>query len=252
MDTQTIKQLNQLNTDFYNTTAVDFDGSRQYFWEGWEKIPPLLDKFNEIRVADIGCGNGRFGQFLFEKCPQIKLSYTGIDANNSLLSKAEQTLKGKIPALHLQHQDIITSLLNNKHFLGNEVFQLIVSFGVFHHIPSLNLRTKLLKYLLNNLSKDGFIIISFWQFMNFERFQNKIITAQKQLQAVGVDSTKLEKNDYILDWNRGAHALRYCHFYDEEEQEELVKQAGAKIIKTYFADGKEGNVNQYIVITHDN
>ncbi|GIK83672.1 MAG: hypothetical protein BroJett025_02940 [Patescibacteria group bacterium] len=252
MEQQTISQLNQLNYDFYKITAIDFDDSRHYFWNGWEKIPPLLDRFSDIRVADIGCGNGRFGQFLVEKCSQLKFSYTGVDANITLLDFAHKNLKGKIPALHLQHSDIITALQNNEDFLGKQNFQLISSFGVFHHVPSFELRLKLLKYLLSKLTKDGYLIISFWQFMNFERFRKKIITDQNMLAKKNIDLEKLEAGDYILDWKRGKFALRYCHFIDEAEQLRLVDQAQGKLIKTYLADGTENVVNQYTIITHKN
>ncbi len=255
MDQNIINQLNQINTDFYNTVATEFDESRQYFWYGWEKIPPLLDRFQDIRVADIGCGNGRFGQFLLERCPQLKISYTGIDANQTLLDFAQETLQGKIPALHLQQTDIVTELQNDVDFLQNQEFQLVTSFGVFHHIPSYELRLKLLKYLLSKVTKDGFLVISFWQFMNFDRFQKKVIheqnsQTQELLKKYGLNFTDLENNDYILDWNRGQTALRYCHFTDETEQNKLITEAQAQLVKTYFADGKEGTVNQYVVLTH--
>ncbi|MBP7842567.1 class I SAM-dependent methyltransferase [Candidatus Woesebacteria bacterium] len=255
MNQNTINQLNQINTDFYKTVATDFDESRQYFWYGWEKIPPLLDAFQDIRVADIGCGNGRFGQFLLEKCPQLKLSYTGIDANQTLLDFAQETLQGKIPALHLQQTDIVSALQKDEDFLQNQEFQLVTSFGVFHHIPTYELRLKLLKYLLSKVTKDGFLIISFWQFTSFERFQKKVVkeqdtNAQELLNQYDLNLTNLEKNDFILDWNRGHNALRYCHFTDETEQKRLVTEAQAELVKTYFADGKEGNVNQYVILIH--
>lgn len=249
MDQTTITKLNQLNTHFYNAVAVDFDESRQYFWQGWEKIPPLLDNFKEIRIADIGCGNGRFGQFIFENCPQLTISYTGIDANETLLTTAQETLKGKIPALHLKKIDIVSALQSKTDFLANQTFHLVTGFGLFHHIPSFELRLQLLRYLLSKLSDNGFLIISFWQFMQFERFKKKIVTDQSVLEQFQIQPMKLEKNDYILNWLRGLRALRYCHFTDSSEQTDLIKQAGATQIKTYFADGKENTVNQYVVLT---
>lgn len=255
MDIELIKRLNQLNTDFYNTTAIDFDDSRHYFWQGWDKIPPFLDDFEDIRVADIGCGNGRFGQFLLEKCPQVKLSYTGIDANKRLLSFAEENLQGKIPALHLDQVDIIQSLLDNEDFLNNQKFQLITCFGVFHHVPSFELRLKLLKYLLSKLSANGTLIVSVWMFMEYERFRKKIIRTDEKndsqkLEKYSLNLINLEKNDYILDWKRGTEALRFCHYIDEQEQNLLLEKSGAKLKKSFRADGKENDVNQYLILSH--
>ena len=250
MKDTTVKQLNQLNSDFYKSVAVDFDDSRQYFWQGWEKIPPLLDTSKSIRVADIGCGNGRFGQFLLEKCPETKLSYTGIDSSKSLLDFATKKLQGKIPALHLKEVDIVQAIQKKEDFLKNETFQLITSFGVFHHIPSFEFRLELLTYLASKLSKDGYLIVSFWQFMNFERLRKKIISVEKDYASSSLDINfaDLEKNDYILDWNRGATALRYCHFIDAAETLKLVELSKMKLVTSYLADGKEGSVNSYIVL----
>ena len=249
MDIELINRLNQLNTEFYKTTAASFDQSRQYFWEGWEKIPPLLDVFQNIRVADIGCGNGRFGQFLYKKKPQLKISYTGIDSNEQLLAMAKENLQGKIPALHLQQTDLITAIINAKDFLPNQEFQLITSFGVLHHIPSYELRLALVKFLLSKLEVNGYLIISFWQFMQFERFRKKIVTDQRMLTQKKISLIQLEANDYILDWKRGEFALRYCHYVDENEQKKLIQESGAQLITEYTNDGKEGIVNKYIILS---
>jgi tRNA (uracil-5-)-methyltransferase TRM9 len=248
MDNKTINQLNQLNLDFYEKVATDFNESRQYFWSGWEKILPLLDNFSAIRVADIGCGNGRFGKFLQQKCPQIKLSYTGIDTNQELLNIAQETLEGKIPALHLQKIDIVKAMHSELNFLGNKKFQLITCFGVVHHIPSFTLRLKLLQYLLNKLEKNGYLIISFWQFTKSDRLKKKIVARNSKLNNIQLDWQKLETNDYILNWLKGKSAYRYCHLIDNQEQNRLIQQSNSQLVKTYDADGKEGNLNQYVIL----
>lgn len=247
MDTKIIRLLNQINTDFYATTAIDFDDSRQYFWEGWSKIPPLLDKQESVRIADIGCGNGRFGEFLLKKTSHITLSYTGIDNNKLLLEFANKSLKGKIPALHLRHIDIIEQLLSDSDFLENQSFQLIVSFGVLHHIPSYKLRLKLIQHLLSKLAPGGVLVLSLWQFMEYQRFQNKVADTNT-LESLNISASDLEHNDFILDWQRGSTAYRYCHYIDSSEQEQLVKDANAHVLQSFRADGKEGNVNQYLFL----
>ncbi len=248
MNIDTIRLLNQLNNNFYNTTATDFDDSRQFFWKGWSKISPFLDKFDSARVADIGCGNGRFGQFVLENHPEIKLSYTGIDSNQQLLTIAEESLEGKIPALHFQKVDIIESLVTNTDFLQDQMFQFIGSFGVFHHIPSYQLRLQLLKLLLSKLDANGFLVISLWQFIEFERFQKKVLEDEIVASNQGFSLADLDVNDYILDWQRGPEALRYCHYYSEEEQKRLLSDANAQLIESFRADGKEENVNQYLIL----
>ena len=84
----TIKKLNQLNRDFYQQVAIDFDQTRQHLWPGWNKLishlQQLQTKHKPLKVLDLGCGNGRFGQFLANSFPGIKINYLGVDNNPQL------------------------------------------------------------------------------------------------------------------------------------------------------------------------
>lgn len=238
MNKATIKKLNQINQDFYNTTADDFDGSRQFFWKGWENLITHIGNFDQPKILDLGCGNGRFYQFLKKKLPEKKLSYLGIDSNQDLLKFAKEKFENN-NNFELQTHDIVSSLLNESDFIKDKNFDAIVSFGVFHHIPSFKLRLQLLNYLKTKLSKNGLIIISLWQFMDYERFKAKVVDHE---------TSDLEKNDYILNWNRGKKAIRYCHFINEEEQDKLVSQSGLRLTNSFRSDGREQNVNKYLIL----
>ncbi|MBP7740881.1 methyltransferase domain-containing protein [Candidatus Woesebacteria bacterium] len=245
MDENTILKLNKINNDFYSTVATDFDDSRQYFWEGWKKLIHYTKDFNQLKSADIGCGNGRFFEFLIKNIPKAEISYLGIDNNEDLLKFAKNNFKkNNFDNYQLKKIDIIESLLSKNDFLKedqklqtNDGFNLIVSFGVMHHIPSYKLRLQLISYLKSKISDNGYIILSLWQFMEFERFRKKV-----------VNYNNFEENDYILDWNRGKKALRYCHFIDEVEQNNLIFDSKLKLVERFRADGKEGNVNTYLVL----
>jgi len=241
MDEITIKKLNKINLDFYNTTAKDFNESRQYFWQGWNSIIKYLDHFNKLKLLDLGCGNARFFQFLIKNIPNKNINYVGVDNNNELLGFAQEDFNNRVGEINgtfkLQKIDIVTSLIKKKDFLIEKEFDLIVSFGVFHHIPSYELRLQLLEFMKSKITNEGLIIISLWQFMEFERFKKKIVS-----------DTQQEANDFILDWKKGKEANRYCHFVDEAEQNKLIKKANLKLIESFRADGKGGNVNTYLVL----
>ncbi len=245
MDENTILKLNKINNDFYSTVATDFDDSRQYFWDGWYKLITYTKHFNQLKSADIGCGNGRFFEFLIKNIPKEEFSYLGIDNNEDLLKFAKNNFqKNNFVNYQLKKIDIVESLLSKKDFLNedqklqkNDGFNLIVSFGVMHHIPSYKLRLQLISYLKSKISDNGYIILSLWQFIEFERFRKKV-----------VNYDNLEENDYILDWNRGKKALRYCHLIDEVEQNNLIFDSKLKLVERFRADGKEGNVNTYLVL----
>ena len=121
MDEITIKKLNKINLDFYNTTAKDFNESRQYFWQGWNSIIKYLDHFNKLKLLDLGCGNARFFQFLIKNIPNKNINYVGVDNNNELLGFAQEDFNNRVGEINgtfkLQKIDIVTSLIKKKDFL---------------------------------------------------------------------------------------------------------------------------------------
>jgi tRNA (uracil-5-)-methyltransferase TRM9 len=94
------------------------------------------------------------------------------------------------------------------------------------------------------LSPGGIIALSTWQFLTSERLANK----QIEWMEVGVDPDELEPGDALLPWNQGARALRYVHQLDLAEVEALAHGAGLRLVDTFRADGKEGNLNLYALL----
>jgi tRNA (uracil-5-)-methyltransferase TRM9 len=242
MNINTVKKLNQINQNFYKTIASDFDDSRQYFWKGWSKLTKHLNHFNQLKLLDVGCGNARFYQFIKEKISNKKIEYLGLDNNQKLLDFANKKFKEDHPNFKIKNTDLIESLLNDNDCIKSNDFNVVVSFGVFHHIPSFDLRLKLLNYLKSKITYDGIIIISLWQFMDYERFRKKVSKKPK------FENLELEDNDFILDWKRGEKAYRYCHLIDDEEQKKLIKESSLELIESFRADGKEKDVNKYLIL----
>lgn len=247
MHKETIDQLNQLNNDFYNTVADSFNTSRNYYWSGWKKIGEEIKKQfgnKKIKVLDIGCGNGRFAQFLDES--GVDFAYTGLDSSKKLLKWAleQVSLEQKTD---FNHFDLIKSLQNNtfSQFLDNEKFDVIVCFGVLHHIPSFELRKKLFETINNDLlNNDGLFVITAWLFLDNPKLKERTLE-MKAIKELGIESEDLEINDYLLDWQRGEQAIRYCHYADNAEVNELTKETHLKLISSYKADSKTNNLNQY-------
>jgi len=243
MNQKTIKQLNQLNREFYQQTAEHFSQSRSYYWSGWEKLLPYINVLvahdKQLDVVDLGCGNGRFGQFLDERIKDFPVNYLGLDFNQSMLAKAEK----KLVSTNVNYQLNQVDLLNDPGFAqGN--FNLITAFGLFHHLPSFQFRQNLIKQLLNHLTAQGLLVITFWQFADKKRFRERVISPEE----VGVNPDNLEKNDYVLDWKRGKTAYRYCHHLDEKEMQKVIKSLEADILDHYLADGKSNNLNRYLIL----
>jgi tRNA (uracil-5-)-methyltransferase TRM9 len=240
MTEATVQKLNNVNKAFYDSVAQYFDNSRQYSWEGWEIIFNLqstIFNYQTDRVLDVGCGNGRFYEFLEGK--EFQGEYVGIDSNAFLLARAEQ--KGSQPLMKVVNADV----------LGNwsveEKYDLIVVFGVMHHIPSFTRRLELIKKLEQYLAPNGTLVLSFWNFMDDERIARKVADWKE----IDLQPDEVEKDDYLLSWDRGTRALRYCHYFSEEEITTYVHESGLKEISRFKAEGKDKNLNTYLVLQKD-
>lgn len=231
MNDATIKRLNAINREFYRVTAESFDESRSQSWPGWEPILPQLRP--PVSVLDVGCGNGRFGLFLAEHVAVDQIIYHGIDNNPALLESARAALQ-YINAQVMQH-DIIEQPI-----AGVEQVDLVAMFGVLHHIPGAQQRRDFMRQLASYVKPGGLLVFAAWRFFEYERFRSRIVPWP--------DDLDVEPHDYLLDWRRGKHALRYCHFVDDTEHAELVAATHLEEIQTYRADGRTNDINRYSIL----
>ncbi len=229
MDDTTIKRLNAINRRFYQITAENFDQSRSKPWPGWFQLLDLLSP--PLTVLDVACGNGRFGKFL---CEQIgpNLTYYGIDSNKDLLTSAKAALAGC--QAYFEQQDVLESPPE----VGEH--DLVVLFGMLHHIPGAENRRTFLAKLSQRVTPGGLLVFSAWRFLDYERFRRRLVPWP--------DDFNVELGDCLLDWQRGPRALRYCHYVSDDEHAHLVKATGLTEIRTFRADGESGDMNRYSVL----
>ncbi len=265
MTDEVIRRLNTLNRDFYRKISGSFSDSRQAPWLGWEKMLPYLEKVGLVpsdnvesndtssniqnrgllNVLDIGCGNGRFGRFLNQKLPGMKIDYLGVDSSVELLNDAAAESAHWSGAATFQEADIVENLLSGK--LLNELgrqFDLIALFGVLHHIPSFELRKKLLVEISNFLKPGGMCCLSAWQFKTDERLMQRSIEPS----GLGFQQDDLEENDHFLTWERGDQAVRYCHEVSQSELNQLVDQTSLHQAVTFREDGRNHRSNLYGIL----
>ena len=233
MDPNTVKRLNQINRDFYRATAPEFDATRQSAWPGWERLLETIPLPIESAL-DLGCGNGRFGLFLAARQRQ-PFYYIGIDSNPDLLARARQQLAA-LPqvSFRLIQRDLVL------HEPPRKLAQLTVLFGLIHHVPGLARRQELLRAAAECLSPGGYLAFACWRFYERERFRRRIVPWPADI--------AVERHDYLLDWRRGETALRYCHYVDDDEHQQLIAATGLSVIADYRADGAEGDLNRYTVL----
>ena len=232
MDDITITHLNAINRAFYGMTAVDFDQSRAGPWPGWDVLLPYLA--TPLSVLDVACGNGRFGRFLFERLG-TNVTYHGVDSNPALLARARVVLAGH--DAHLEQRDILTEAP------ASGSYDLVVLFGMLHHIPGHQQRREFMRTLAERVAPDGLLGFAAWRFYEYERFRRRFQPWPPDLVA--------EPGDYLLDWRRGTQAVRYCHHVDDDEHAALITATGLRELASFRADGHTGDVNRYSILRRD-
>jgi tRNA (uracil-5-)-methyltransferase TRM9 len=246
MEPATRTRLLDLNRQFYAQVGGEFDKSRSGLPSGWVLLRPFLPRSLAgcpCHVLDAGCGNGRFARFL-EMQAQPWL-YVGIDADATLLAlAAEHCAKLAHVQASFQQLDLTSAGWSRQLAESDEKFDLIVCFAMLHHVPSLALRTQLLRELATLLAPNGLMILSNWQFLDSERFQQKIVPWM----SIGIDPADVEPGDALLPWSQGGQALRYVHQVSAPEVATMAQAAGLTVVHSFYADGKEGRLNLYSLL----
>jgi SAM-dependent methyltransferase len=246
MTQQTADHLLALNQHFYRQMAAEFDRSRMGLAAGWQELLRfVLTPVGEeaLWVLDAGCGNGRFARTLEQlTCP---VQYIGLDASPALLARAgKQTSQLVHTQAHFVLGDLAqpgwVAVVQAQHTM----FDLVVCLATLHHLPGYALRRRVVQTLASVLAPSARLILSNWQFLTSERFVEKQIDWQK----IGLSADEVEAGDALLPWQQGGYAIRYVHQIDESEVAQLAQEAGLSLLHTFYADGKEGNLNLYTVL----
>lgn len=245
-------------------------------------------------VLDIACGNLRFEAFLANAYPHIDWSFFAVDNCEPLVASGQEDIAKKV---HFTCEDIVSNLLealpaaepaNIPALAAATPFDLVVSFGFLHHIPSFDLRRRFLLEALSQVKPGGYLAVSFWQFLNDPAKRAKIEQTHAEALAFfagdretrandrdaldpGVGSSSsgdpnsgclklpaffadsLEPNDYFLGWKNEPGNYRYCHHFSNEEIDRIITALAphTTVVESFSADGKPGNLNRYVVFKRE-
>ena len=127
-------------------------------------------------------------------------------------------------------------------------YDMVVSFGFFHHVPCAQLRLRLLGELVAVAKPGGLVAISLWRFADDEKTRAKAERTTAEARAI-MPVDELEEGDYLLGWNDVPGAYRYCHSFDDSEIESLIAGVAncAFLVDRFKADGRSGDSNEYLV-----
>lgn len=211
----------------YNEIAQEFSATR---WQIWEETKFLFNDYviPGDKVLDLGCGNGRFFEFLKDK----DINYIGVDFSERLIEIA----KKKYPKVKFQVADALNLPFPNNYF------DKIYSIAVLHHIPSEQFRMQFLEEARRILKPNGFLILTVWKPESKKNLN--LFLRDVALKLTG----KLEKGDTFRSWGN-KDAERYFHYFLEKELANLAEQAKFKIVKQGIITNERGNrKNIYLII----
>lgn len=233
MQEDILLRLLDINDQFYQSFGAEFSATRARIQPGVGKIIDRLEGHEHI--LDLGCGNGELARQLANRSHEG--SYTGLDFSLPLLAAAQKqpdTFTVNFLQADLTSKDWDT-------ILPTDNYQMIFSFAALHHIPSKQLRLQIMEKIYRLLKDEGKFIHSNWQFLNSLRLRARV----QPWQMAGINPQDVESGDYLLDWKRGGHGLRYVHHFEEEELSRLAEETGFTISESFYSDGQGGRLGLY-------
>lgn len=250
-------RLCALTGEFYRANAESFSQTRQSPWQGWVRLLEVMDaraaERELLRVLDVACGNLRFERYLADALPGRMLSGWAVDNCEPLVEAGERSEFGPLSRIAFQNLDVIERLSGGRLRESLEApdasRDLAVSFGFMHHVPLECWRAELLRTLIAKVRPGGFVAVSFWRFLNSDKLAGKAKETTSRARAeLGIP--ELPPNDYLLGWQDTQGLYRYCHHFDEPEIERLLAMMAdsADLVSRFEADGKTGNLNEYVVL----
>ena len=233
MDESTTARLVAINRTFYARFHGAFDETRTRPWPGWRRVAA---RTSPRTVLDLGCGNGRWADFLAVSSPSAT-AYEGWDDCEPLLDRAQARTRTGLVA-HFQRVDLLGLQWPVRSA------DLVGAFGILHHVPSVEARGAFLTRALHRVAPGGHLAVCFWRFA--PHGQPRVATAPWQ--EAGIAPEAVEPGDHLVRWRRGGEGLRYCHHTDDDEIDRLLAPLGGEVVDRFDDDGEARDMNRYLIL----
>lgn len=269
MDRLTAEKICEINTFFYETNAAEFAATRQAPWPGWQRCLEAaeLDKdaflpvqrlglpgTAPLTVLDVGCGNLRFIKYLREQLSaEVQMECFAVDNCEDILPESE-ILANEFPFVRFQKLDVLGRTVHEASLpqaLEAPRCRIVSCFGLFHHTPGFQYRQMLLGDLVRCCQNGGYVMMSFWQFMDSPDLAEAAREGHgARCEALGINPAYLDEGDFLLGWQQKPDAVRYCHHFTDGEIDALLATLPNRIevVDRFKADGRTSALNTYVVL----
>ena len=250
MELSTARYLADFNRRFYEAHALNFADSRPRLGAGARRVLELIRP--GARVLELGCGDGKVARALAGG------EYVGVDQSEGMIERAERLMeaRGRSPEVgenltsdvRLLTSRFIRADLTDPDWtsaLPPGLFDWVLAFGVFHHLPRAALRRAVLAQAAELLKPGGRAAMANWQFTRSERLRRRL----RPWAEAGLDDSALEPGDYLLSWERKAsRGLRYVHLLEQDEARAMAQAAGLRVSDVFQSDGVSDNLSEYVIM----
>ena len=224
-----------MNRRFYDAHADAFVRKRQYAWRGWARVPvpPPGPRRGRVRLLDVGCGHGRFlADWIAKGRPPV--DYVGVDFSPVLLERARWTAKPR-PADTVAWRE---ASLPDPAVDFEAPFDLVVAFGVAHHVAGAERRRAFLRQLASFARPGGLVVVTVWRFGREPRFLGRGRPPPAEIAAMDPHAT-------VLDFD--GEGERLCVDLPDAETDAWAASSGLVERDRFEADGQSGALNRYLV-----
>jgi len=216
MDKATAKKLIDKTRDDYNLIAHHFASTRKYNWPALKNVLSnnLSDK--PLRIADLGCGNGRIYEIIDKN-----IDYYGLDISKSLIDIAKEN--------HPEGRFVVGSVVSLPY--KDNFFDVSLSVATLHHIPSREQRRIALTEMYRVTKPGGKVILTNWYFWNEPKYTKEII--KEGLRKI-LGQSDVDFGDFYMPWktiHRNVMTSRYFHAWRKSEIKSELARAGFTNIK---------------------